>query len=79
LEINCVLCGKFDVEKHVTPIIEPYQGAYMNEIDEFRNANPTLENISEFFRDKIETKLEEKKLLFHSIEIAEKSTISYIC
>lgn len=79
LELHCVVIGFENIEDYISKQIEFYQGKYLNELHDFYKINPTLENISTFLKKELAIKLRERRKHLFSIEIAEKSTISYIC
>lgn len=79
LELNCVARGDLNLKECVEKAIQFYQGKYLNELHDFYNVNPTLENISVFFKKELSKAVRESGGAFHSLEIAEKSSISYIC
>lgn len=79
LELNCVALGNFDLKECVDEAMQFYQGKYLNELLAFSQINPTLENISILLKKELEKVARDKGGNFYSLEIAEKSSISYIC
>ena len=79
LELHCIAIGEFDLKQCVDNTIQFYQGKYLNDLMDFYEINPTLENISIFFKKELSKAIKESGGIFHSLEIAEKSSISYIC
>lgn len=66
------------VEKTIEDILSKYQDKYINEIEPFNKLNPTLENISGFFKEKIETELKADGWMLLRLEISETPARSYI-
>ncbi|MBP3338761.1 MAG: 6-carboxytetrahydropterin synthase [Lachnospiraceae bacterium] len=66
------------VEKTIDTILAPYQDKYINEIEPFNELNPTLENISEYFKDCIEEQLKQEGWLLLRMEISETPARSYV-
>lgn len=79
LELNCVALGNFDLKECVDSTMQFYQGKYLNELLAFNQINPTLENISILLKRELEKAARDKGGNFYSLEIAEKSSIAYIC
>lgn len=79
LEISCVVVGYESVEDCIVEATKFYQGKHLNDLHDFYKVNPTIENISLFFKKEISKRLGMNGRHLLSIEIAEKSTISYVC
>ncbi len=79
LELNCVATGDFNLKACVEEAMQFYQGRYLNELMYFKKINPTLENISLLFKQELEEAAHEKGGEIQSLEVAERSSIAYIC
>jgi 6-pyruvoyl tetrahydropterin synthase-like protein len=66
------------IESKVENMIQKYQNQSLNSMIEFTNINPTLENITIYFREEFKKQLEAINCKLTSIEIAETPSISYI-
>lgn len=55
-----------------------YEGKYLNDIDYFKNLNPTMENIGKLFYKDINELVTNIELDFIRIEISENPTRTYI-
>lgn len=69
----------FDViEKKIESFIIQYQDVYMNQMAPFNTINPTLENITYYFKEHIEKILFDNGWLFLSIEVSETPARAFI-
>lgn len=66
------------VEKAIEELLSKYQDKYINEIEPFDEINPTLENISEYFKEAIKQKLKQDGWMLLRLEISETPARSYI-
>lgn len=66
------------VEKTIDTILSPYQDKYINEIEPFDTVNPTLENISEYFKTCIAEQLKQEGWLLLKMEVSETPARSYV-
>ncbi len=66
------------VEKTIDIVLSPYQDKYINEIEPFDELNPTLENISEYFKNRIAEQLKQEGWLLLRMEISETPARSYV-
>lgn len=55
-----------------------YEGKYLNELKDFRNENPTMENIGKVFYQYIKSIVNNRNLFFKTLEISENPTRTYI-
>ena len=67
-----------DIEKLIETFLSQYQDKYINDVEPFNSINPTLENICEYFKDKVEKVLFDSGWVLVSIEISETPARSYI-
>ena len=67
-----------DIERLIETLLSIYQDKYINDLEPFNAINPTLENICECFKQKIEKALFDSGWVLVSIEISETPTRSYI-
>ena len=67
-----------EVERTLEKYLERYQNQYLNEIEPFNIQNPTLENITVFLLDQIQSLLNDLGWMVFTIEVAETPTRSYI-
>ncbi len=66
------------VEKAIEELLSKYQDKYINEIEPFDEINPTLENISEYFKEAIKQELKRDGWMLLRLEISETPARSYI-
>ncbi len=66
------------VEKTIDDVLAAYQDKYINEVEPFDTLNPTLENISEYFKNRIEEQLKQEGWLLLKMEISETPARSYV-
>lgn len=66
------------VEKTIEELLSKYQDKYINEIEPFNEINPTLENISEYFKEAIKEALKQDGWMLLRLEISETPARSYI-
>ena len=78
IEINELFTEFTNVEKVLENIIEPYQDKYINDLPPFNRLNPTLENITEYFKDLFEKELVNLGYILVSIEVSETPTRAFI-
>ena len=67
-----------DIEKLIETFLSQYQDKYINDVEPFNSINPTLENICEYFKDKVEKVMFDSGWVLVSIEISETPARSYI-
>lgn len=67
-----------EIEKMIEVFLSKYQNVFINSVYPFVTLNPTLENICNFFREKIQDMLYEKGWMLLSIELSETPSRSYI-
>nr|WP_319488722.1 6-carboxytetrahydropterin synthase [uncultured Caproiciproducens sp.] len=67
-----------DIETVVDKMFDQYQDKFMNEIEPFNMINPTLENISEVFKDKVNDILKNSGWKLLQIEVSETPARSYV-
>ena len=78
VEINETFKEFSNIEKIIESLIEPYQDKYINDLPPFNRLNPTLENITSYFKDLIEQELINLGYILLTIEISETPTRSFI-
>jgi 6-pyruvoyltetrahydropterin/6-carboxytetrahydropterin synthase len=52
-------------------LVQPYDGAFINEVAPFDDVNPTRENVARFLADELAAKLDDGRAHVHAIEIWE--------
>jgi 6-pyruvoyltetrahydropterin/6-carboxytetrahydropterin synthase len=52
-------------------LVEPYDGALINEVAPFDDINPTRENVARFLADRLAARLDDGRARVHAIEISE--------
>jgi 6-pyruvoyltetrahydropterin/6-carboxytetrahydropterin synthase len=67
-----------DVEKAVEETLASYQDQYINEVEPFQKTNPTLENLTRFFGERIGERLNQEGWMLIQIEVAETPSRIYI-
>lgn len=67
-----------EVEKRIDEFLGGYQNKYINDFEPFDATNPTLENITSYFLEKLEAILEPLGWIVFYIEVSETPTRSYI-
>lgn len=65
------------IEKAVEELLFPYQDKNMNEVEPFTSLNPTLENVSMFFKEKLEQLLIDMGWILLRLEVSETPTRTY--
>ncbi|WP_432666248.1 6-carboxytetrahydropterin synthase [Wukongibacter baidiensis] len=65
-------------EKELDKYFANYEGKYLNELEEFMDVNPTMENIGKILYKDIKKLLDKKDLYFKTVEISENPTRTYI-
>ena len=55
-----------------------YEGKYLNELEAFKNQNPTMEGIGKVFYSSIKSIVNNIDLFFETLEISENPTRTYI-
>ncbi|WP_069999814.1 6-carboxytetrahydropterin synthase [Cellulosilyticum sp. I15G10I2] len=66
------------IEKDIEKYLHRFQDVSINQVEPFTTLNPTLENISHYFKETLQQLLFEKRWLLLSIEVSETPTRSYI-
>ncbi len=69
---------KQEVEKALEDYLKQYQDHFLNDFAPFDSMNPTLENITEFFLNRMQEILNRLGWVIFCIEVAETPTRSYI-
>lgn len=67
-----------DVEKKIEEFLDRFQNRYINDFQPFDATNPTLENITGYFLERLEAILEPLGWIIFYIEVSETPTRSYI-
>jgi len=65
-------------EKELDKYFANYEGKYLNELEEFLDVNPTMENIGKILYKDIKKLFDKKDLYFKTVEISENPTRTYI-
>lgn len=66
------------VEKTIDEVLSEYQDKYINEVAPFDKLNPTLENISEYFKERIGDQLKNEGWLLLKMEVSETPARAYV-
>lgn len=70
---------RFDeVEKTVEAFLEPLQNKFINDFEPFNTTNPILENMTRYFYEQIQERLEPFGWVVFTIEVSETPTRSFI-
>lgn len=67
-----------EFEKELEKYFLNYEGKYINELDVFKDINPTMENIGKLLYNDIKKLLDNRSLYFNRVEISENPTRTYI-
>ena len=67
----------FDIEKMLQSKINEYSGEFLNDLPEFKDVNPTVENVTEALFDKISATLQEHGAALKRIEVSDSPTHAY--
>ncbi len=67
----------YDIEKLLRAALEELSGKFLNELPEFKELNPTVENVTEYLFDKISLILGENGGELLRIEVSDSPTRSY--
>jgi len=67
----------FDIEKNLHEALDGLSGKFLNDLPEFKTVNPTVENITEYLFNKIDTILRENKAELVRIEVSDSPIRSY--
>lgn len=67
-----------EVEKMCDEYLSKFQDVLINDIPPFTTINPTLENLTAYFKEEIQKRLREKGWLLLSIELSETPARTYI-
>lgn len=67
-----------DVEKAIEKFLEPFQDRCLNDIPPFTTVNPTLEHLTEFLLNSIQSLLQKMKWYVFSIQVSETPARAYI-
>lgn len=66
------------IEHRVEEFLEKYQDKILNEVEPFDMVNPTLENISEYFKAELTEILNRNGWIFLAMEMSESPSMSYV-
>lgn len=66
-----------DLEKTASEYFEKYEGSYLNELDEFKTVEPTMENIALKIFNDLKDNLS-KEINISRVEVSENPTRTYI-
>ena len=66
------------LESQIEALLNEYQDKFINEVEPFNILNPTLENICNYFKDKIRELVNSEGWILLLIEISEAPTRSYV-
>ncbi|QPS71002.1 6-carboxytetrahydropterin synthase [Lactococcus garvieae] len=72
--LNDKFISFFEAEKVVRNILDKFEGTYLNETPTFKNINPTLENVTEVFFERLSQDIKKVDGQLVQVEIAEKPT-----
>ncbi len=64
----------FEAEKVVRNILDKFEGTYLNDTPTFEHINPTLENVTELFFEKLNKDILKVDGKLIQVEVAEKPT-----
>lgn len=67
-----------EVEKEVQAYLANYEGSFLNEKEEFKDINPTMESIGKVLIPYIKDIISKKEMKFISMEISENPTRTYV-
>ena len=67
-----------EFEERLEKYLQIYDGKLLNELEEMRDLNPTLENLGKILFKDIEKLLEDGKLMLTKMEISENPTRTYM-
>lgn len=65
-------------EKRIEQLLAPYSNVYLNDVPPFTTLNPTLENLTRYFKDFLHQEMYKIGWILISIEVAETPTRSFI-
>lgn len=69
---------RFDqVESQIAAILDPLNGAFLNEIPPFDKTNPTLENLTDYLCDQFAKRLKTLNCVLKSIQVSESPTRAF--
>lgn len=67
-----------EVEKKIEEFLNPFQNKFLNDFEDFKEMNPTLENLTAYILEQLDKILEPVGWIVFYIEISETPTRSYI-
>lgn len=68
----------YGIEKYLTEYFEHFSKQYLNEMAEFQDVNPTIENMGDYFYEELKASLSEKNMNLIQLEVCENPVRSYI-
>ncbi|AWP46531.1 6-pyruvoyl tetrahydropterin synthase [Levilactobacillus brevis] len=67
----------FEIEKSLNKAINALSGQYLNDLPEFQVINPTVENVTEYLFNEIDSILRQNNAVLLRIEVSDSPTRSY--
>ncbi|WP_334427405.1 MULTISPECIES: 6-carboxytetrahydropterin synthase [unclassified Levilactobacillus] len=67
----------FDIEKSLNQAIDELSGKYLNDLPEFKEINPTVENVTEYLFNEIDGILRQNNAVLLRIEVSDSPTRAY--
>ncbi|MFW4405667.1 6-carboxytetrahydropterin synthase [Lactiplantibacillus paraplantarum] len=67
----------YDIEKNLHQALDELSGKFLNDLPEFKTANPTVENVTEYLFTKIDKTLRDNGAQLMRIEVSDSPTRAY--
>lgn len=77
LHTSSEMVAFFDIEKDLRAALNELSGQFLNDLPEFKEVNPTVENVTEYLFDKIDGILRRSGAELLRIEVSDSPTRSY--
>ena len=78
-EVELTKFFKFnEIEDRVRQVLDPLEGQYLNDLDHFKDVNPTLENLTYYLFEQIDNAIADLNCQLLRLEVGESPT-RYFC